>query len=73
MCQMEHAFVQIPDEELLAGERDYNGARGVGGGVNPHVILKSFMLYLLEHCRKRSLRRLAGPESMLRECVERRL
>ena len=23
-----------------------------GGGVNPHVILKSFMLYLLEHCRE---------------------
>ena len=47
MSQMEHAFVRVPDEELLAGERDYDGGRGVGRGMNSHVILKSLMLYLL--------------------------
>jgi hypothetical protein len=55
MRQMEHAFVRVPDEEFLAGERDYDGddgGRGVGRGVNPHVILKSLMLYLLQHCRE---------------------
>ena len=52
MRQVEHAFVRVPDKELLAGERDYDGGRGVGRGVNPHVIFKSLVLYFLEHCRE---------------------